>query len=457
MVFLGGGRFLPAVGRLTAAARGGRSGGVAASLVAALLAVVVAACGGSAGAGGPGRGHASTAAVPAASITVTPTNGAAGVAVTDKVVVSANAPLADVTVARDASASENTDAGSLVGQYSADRRTWTSTGGLFADSRYQVTATTAAAAGVTGTATSHVSFATGTPAKQFKVSWDPVDGDVVGVGTPVVLTFSGPVASRAAVQSRLAVSTSPQLVGAWNWVSDRVVRWRPKDFYPAGTKVHVEANLAGFDAGAGQLGVKDRAMDFTIGAAQVSQVDIAAHTMKVYRDGQLVREIPISGGRGGKQDLLTMDGPHNVLGKAQQVVMDSATVGIPKGDPDYYYETVYWDVQITSGGQYVHAAPWSVADQGSSNVSHGCVNASPADAEWFYNFSRQGDIVNVFNSGRPPDTSQSGNDWSVPWSTWIAGSALPVSTATSTPSTGSGGAGIAAGASLAASASRPGN
>lgn len=400
------------------------------AIVIPVLAIVLAACGSGGNAAQADGGGATTPAVPAASIKVTPADGASAVAVTDKVVVTANAPLTDVQVARDASASQKTDAGTLLGAYSADHRTWTSTGGLFAASDYQVTASTTPATGVTGTATSHVAFTTGTPAKQFKVSWDPVDGNVVGVGTPVVLTFSGPTTDRAAVQSRLSVSTTPALEGSWSWQSDRVVRWRPKDYYPSGTKVHVEANLAGLDAGNGYLGVKDRAMTFTIGAAQVSQVDIAAHTMKVYRNGELVKSMPISGGKGGKPTLLTMDGPHNVLDKAQSVIMDSATVGIPKGDPDYYYETVLWNVQITSGGQYVHAAPWSVADQGRVNVSHGCVNAAPADAEWFFNFSQVGDIVNVVNSGRPPDTSQLGNDWSIPWSTWVAGSALPASTAT---------------------------
>ncbi|WP_045875328.1 Ig-like domain-containing protein [Pseudofrankia sp. DC12] len=424
------------------------------AIVIPLLAIILAACG-SGGGGAQADGSApTTPAVPAAAVKVTPADGATGVAVTDKVVVTANAPLVDVQVARAASTSQKTDAGTLVGTYSADHRTWTSTGGLYAASDYQVTASTAPAAGVTGTTTSHVAFTTGTPAKQFKVSWEPVGGDVVGVGTPVVLTFSSPTTDRAAVQSRLSVTTTPALEGSWSWLTDRVVRWRPKDYYPSGTKVHVEANLAGLDAGNGLLGVKDRAMDFTIGAAQVSQVDIAAHTMKVYRNGQLVKTLPISGGKGGKPTLLTMDGPHNVIGKAQSVIMDSATVGIPKGDPDYYYETVLWNVQITSGGQYVHAAPWSVADQGRVNVSHGCVNAAPADAEWFYNFSQVGDIVNVFNSGRPPDTSQLGNDWSIPWSTWVAGSALPASGATPTGASGAGS--VAAPASPATASTHPG-
>jgi lipoprotein-anchoring transpeptidase ErfK/SrfK len=395
-------------------------------LVAVVLAAVVTACsGGSAGGGAP-SGVATPTAPPAASIKITPASGADGVALTDKVVVTANAPLGEVTVARAASASQKTDAGALLGDYSADRRTWTSTGGLFADSEYKVIASTTATTGITGTATSDATFTTGVPAKPFKVSWEPVEGQTVGVGTPIVLTFSGPTTDRAAVQRKLSVVTNPPLEGSWSWASNRVVRWRPKDYYPSGTKVHVEANLAGLDVGGGQVGVKDRAMDFTVGAQQISHVDIAAHTMKVFKDGQLVRTMSISGGKGGKRTLLTMDGPHNVIGKAQTVTMDSATVGIPKGDPDYYYEQVEWNVQITSGGQYVHSAPWSVGDQGRVNVSHGCVNAAPEDAQWFYGFSQIGDIVDVVNSGRPPETDQLGNDWSIPWSTWTAGSALPL-------------------------------
>nr|MDT0667452.1 L,D-transpeptidase [Micromonospora sp. DSM 115978] len=102
--------------------------------------------------------------------------------------------------------------------------------------------------------------------------------------------------------------------------------------------------------------------------------------------------------------------------------------GIPEGHPEYYYEEVEWNVHFTSGGLYVHSAPWSVPSQGSANVSHGCVNASPENAEWFFNFSRYGDIIDVRNTGRPPDESQLGNDWAFSWEDWVAGSALPVGT-----------------------------
>ena len=58
-----------------------------------------------------------------------------------------------------------------------------------------------------------------------------------------------------------------------------------------------------------------------------------------------------------------------------------------QGQPGYYKETVQLDARISNDGEFVHAAPWSDAQQGHSNVSHGCVNLSPANAQWFYDTS----------------------------------------------------------------------
>jgi lipoprotein-anchoring transpeptidase ErfK/SrfK len=50
---------------------------------------------------------------------------------------------------------------------------------------------------------------------------------------------------------------------------------------------------------------------------------------------------------------------------------------------------------VTWGGVYVHSAPWSVGSQGNANVSHGCINLSPDNAEWYFNTVRVGDPVIV--------------------------------------------------------------
>ncbi|MCM3884497.1 Ig-like domain-containing protein [Frankia sp. R82] len=399
--------------------RARRRFGAACGLVTALG---LAAC--SSGGGSSTPAGVAASPPPVAHVTVTPGDGASGIAVADHVVVRANAPLAQVSVNRQASATEKTDAGAVLGEFSADRRTWTSNQGLFAASRYDIAASTSAAIGITGTTSVHSSFETGTPERAMRVSWEPVAGQTVGVGAPISLTFNAPVTDRAAVQSRLAVRANPPTLGAWHWVTNRLVVWRPQQYWTPGTQVHVEANLAGMDVGGDRFGVKDRAMDFVIGSALISKVDAATHIMKVFRNGALLRTMPVSL---GKPSTPSMDGPHNVLGKSPEVIMDSATVGVPKGNPDYYYEKVQWAVNYTSGGQYVHSAPWSVPSQGRDNVSHGCINASPADAEWFYNLSHLGDIVDISNTGRPADTSQLGNYWSVSWNAWKAASALPVS------------------------------
>jgi len=71
----------------------------------------------------------------------------------------------------------------------------------------------------------------------------------------------------------------------------------------------------------------------------------------------------------------------------------------------------------------VHSAPWSVSEQGRQNVSHGCVNASPADAEWFYGLSKRGDIVVVTGTPRPLASGNGWTDWNMDWQQWVEGSA----------------------------------
>jgi lipoprotein-anchoring transpeptidase ErfK/SrfK len=164
-----------------------------------------------------------------------------------------------------------------------------------------------------------------------------------------------------------------------------------------------------------------RTVHFSIGDSHVSIANAASHTLSVYENGALVKSFPLSAGR---DKYPTMSGKHIVLSKAADVIMDSATNGIPRNSPDGYYEHVAWDTQISSTGEYVHAAPWSVSDQGNSNVSHGCINISTANAQWFYNWSQRGDVVEVTGTSRPPDDDIAMIDWKLPFSQWQTGSAL---------------------------------
>ncbi|HEY5050901.1 MAG TPA: L,D-transpeptidase, partial [Acidothermaceae bacterium] len=192
-------------------------------------------------------------------------------------------------------------------------------------------------------------------------------------------------------------------------------------YWPAGDVVTLHANLKGVDAGKGVWGTEDRTLNFSIGDSQISTVNAVTHEMSVVVNGAVARTFAVSTGR---DKYPTTSGIHVVLDREPSVIMNSATVGIPKGSPDYYYETVLWDVRISWSGEYVHSAPWSVSAQGRANVSHGCVNVGPADAQWFYNLSRRGDIVVVTGTPRPLESGNGWTDWNMSWAQWVSGSAL---------------------------------
>ena len=143
--------------------------------------------------------------------------------------------------------------------------------------------------------------------------------------------------------------------------------------------------------------MENRTITFKTPAAMVSTVDVARHTLTVRRNGKVLRVVPITSGKAG---FLTRNGTKVVLEKHVLKVMDSATVGIPKGDPDYYHLDVPYALRVTWSGEFVHAAPWSTANQGLANVSHGCVGMSVSNAIWLFNLTHIGDVIKVINSPR---------------------------------------------------------
>ena len=306
------------------------------------------------------------------------------------------------------------------GSISPDGHRWQSSALLAPDTRYRVIVQASLARGLLGRdlVGRRTSFTTLRPSALLSATITPAEGQTVGVGMPVALRFKAPIANRAAVTQALSVTPSIPVEGAWRWVNPREIHFRPRQYWPAGEHITVVAKFAGLDAGNGVWGDADRTLHFTVGDAHVTTVDTNAHTMTVTSNGAAVRTVPISAGR---TKYPTMGGVHIVLYKSYDVLMDSQTVGIPRNSPDGYYEHVYWDVAISNGGEYVHAAPWSVGAQGSSNVSHGCVNLSPSDATWYYGFSLPGDVVDVVGSPRPPSDDAGTVDWKLPWEQWVQG------------------------------------
>ena len=181
--------------------------------------------------------------------------------------------------------------------------------------------------------------------------------------------------------------------GGWHWFSARELHFRPQQFWPTGEQVTVERRPRRLGRGQRAVGRQvEQRVHFTIGDAHVSVANLATHQMTVSDNGRLIAVYPFSGGRPTDP---TMNGTHIVLDRESVVRMVSSTNGIPVNSPDGYDELVYQDVHISDSGEYVHAAPWSVGSQGRTNVSHGCINLSPANALTFFAFSRVGDVVQV--------------------------------------------------------------
>jgi lipoprotein-anchoring transpeptidase ErfK/SrfK len=346
----------------------------------------------------------------AAAVVSNPTDGASGVAPDATVVVTTSlGHFTSVTVSA-------AGAPPVPGSLNLAGRRWTSSEPLIPSSRYAITAVVANQSGVTATSTS--TFSTLTPTALVGATVWPSSGLTVGVGQPIVLTFTQPMitpSARAGLLSHLHLAMSkPVPVGA-RWVSDTELHLRPETFWPVGEQISFSDDLAGWNAGSGEWGQGSASVRFAIGDARISTANLATHEMTVTLNGRVIATYPISAGRA---QYPTMNGVHIVLDRESKVQMISSTVGIPVNSPNGYDETVYWDVHISDSGEYVHAAPWSVADQGTINVSHGCINLSPANAQQFFSLSRVGDIVNVVGGPRAPVSNDHGvEDWSnVPWS-----------------------------------------
>jgi len=124
----------------------------------------------------------------------------------------------------------------------------------------------------------------------------------------------------------------------------------------------------------------------------------------------------------GRDAFPTHNGVHLVLEKTALKTMDSATIGIPRRGPGGYFLKVPHSVRISYSGEFVHSAPGTVRQQGVANVSHGCVNLSPADAAWFFNLAKRGDVVIVQGSPLPPLSYDPGtSDWNMSYERWSAG------------------------------------
>ncbi len=207
-------------------------------------------------------------------------------------------------------------------------------------------------------------------------SFNPVNGSMVGVAKPIYINFQRPIANRQLAQDAIRITSNPPVAGRFYWVTDTQLRWRPQDFWPSNTVVNIDA-----------AGTKS---SFRVGDYLVATVDDKAHQMEILRNGKLEKTFPVSMGKpDGKHE--TKNGTYYVLEKFPDIVMDSSTYGVPVDSKEGYKLKVKDAVRHRQQRRLRAQRPWSVAQQGRSNSSHGCINLSPENAKWFYDNFGSGD------------------------------------------------------------------
>jgi lipoprotein-anchoring transpeptidase ErfK/SrfK len=381
--------------------------------VCGALGLVITACSGGGNApSGSGGKHASSKTNSGLVVSITPANGSTDTTPGQGITVTAaRGKLSNVNV--------TTGGDPVSGTMNSAGTVWHSTWALDVSQSYRVTAKAVGtkAAGTSGkTVTQTAAFKTLTPSQTFSTTIYEGQGATYGVGMPIILYFSQQITDKAAVERALQVTSSKPVVGSWYWddpcnMAPVCAYFRPENYWPAHTQVSFTGHLNGVEGAPGVYGDHTLTQSFTIGSSLIVVASTASHFMNLYSNGSLIDHWPISTGRPGDN---TPNGTYLTIDKANPVIMKGPGYQLP----------VPWSVRFTWSGDYLHDAYWSVGEQGFTNVSHGCVNMPPADAEIYYKMEVPGDPVTITGSPKAGTFDNGWTQWFLPWGKYVQGSAL---------------------------------
>ncbi|MBI1377648.1 MAG: L,D-transpeptidase family protein [Frankiales bacterium] len=351
-----------------------------------------------------------------ASIHLTPASSAPIAPTTPLVVTAVSGRLTGVVVTG--------PSGPVPGELSVDGSTWTATGGILDyGAKYKIAAHAVDLTGLRTDLTRTVR--TIAPSKFLSWQMSPSPGSTVGVGMPIRVSLDHQLTTteaKAAFERAATVTADGVAVsGGWRWLTDDVALYRPQRYWPGHATITLTTALKGVKFSKGLWGQASTSTSFTTGPAMVSYVDMLTDEMTVTRDGKKIRTIPITTGKPGFE---TRSGVKVIMDKELTRVMDAATGGTAKTDPEYYRIEVQYAMRLTYSGEFLHAAPWSVRSQGHANVSHGCTGMSTSNAAWLYDHSNIGDVVIYTGTNRAMESGNGITVWNTSWSTWKTYSAL---------------------------------
>ncbi|WP_327369946.1 L,D-transpeptidase [Streptomyces sp. NBC_01217] len=398
--------------------RGRGATGLLALVLGALL-LLVTACGGGDDAGSADKNRKGGAkvedtAASQAVVTIAPKDGADSVATSGALKISAAQGKLTTVRVSDPKGTE------IEGEIAADGTSWTPQMHLAAATKYKVHAVAKDAKG--RESAKDTTFTTLVPQNTFIGQYTPEDGSTVGVGMPVSIHFTRGITDPAAVENAIKVTAEPSVPIEGHWFGNDRLDFRPEDYWAAGTKVTVKLNLDGVEGRPGVYGKQAKTISFTIGRRQVSTVDASTHRMRVVRDGEQIRNIPISA---GAPATTTYNGQMVISEKLKVTRMNGDTVGF---GGEYDIKDVPHAMRLSTSGTFIHGNYWGGSGVfGTTNTSHGCVGlqdvrgawSKKTPAAWFFDNSLIGDVVVVKNSRDKTIQPDNGlNGWNMSWSEW---------------------------------------
>ena len=305
----------------------------------------------------------------------------------------------------------------VAGKLSKDKQTWIAADRLEPAATYTLTMSGRNATNQVTTTKTRFSTQNLSLSQQTYPTLYPLEGMKVGIGMPVVLTFDVPVKNKREFEKNLEVRSSPAQPGTWRWFSDTQVRYRPKSYWKPGTKITVNANLNGVNAGNGIYGQNSTKTSFTVGRSFKIRINLRSDVARVYKNGKNIRTIYVSGGKPGWQ---TRSGVKLIMGKEYNKKMTNEAIGAKED----YTLIARHALRITNSGEFLHSAPWNTAHFGRRNASHGCTGMSNGNAAWLYRHTLIGDPVVTTGSSRGVEDGNGYSDWNLSWATYKKGSAL---------------------------------
>ena len=257
----------------------------------------------------------------------------------------------------------------------------------------------------------------------------------LGVGTLPRLRFSENITNKAAVERHLQVAaTTPSgrtvnVPGAWGWISDETVVFRPKNYWPGNSTIRITSTVN--DTVLGKSGKKylvgskalRKTYVFRTDRSLIATVDGAKKTMTVHVNGKKRKNFKVSLGKWGWE---TRNGAKVIsTDKEDYKVYRSESLGL---DPEveFYELPSKWNTRLTPSGEFLHTASWAYGRLGRYNGSHGCTNMFEDDAKWIFDNTIPGDVVNYIKTGGDmmEPWNGPGGLWNIPWNRWMKKSAL---------------------------------